>query len=279
MRLLTRQRYIASANKQANKANNLQYQLKKIKVPVFILNTGLVKKSLYKLYSTYFSFKALETSSIILNYTGQAAEIAALFGISKSKLDKQVKALVKIGLLEKRCKDLIIAPYSKLQALHPLECKAFCYVKIKPKDPFEYALTIKKISKNLEKQAYKVINGIERFDNVCTSEAIKLHQEYMQSIIKAFKDNTRPDKPLPPGNLDISLSQAKLAILLGLKSQTGGYYWQQRLQALKYLTVTRRQLISTNSTRVQDSPKFGRWGYNNKQKVSFITMPNSVVFQ
>jgi hypothetical protein len=274
MLLKTGQRYKATANNQIN----LQYQLKKIKVPVFILNTGVVKKSLYKLYSTYFSFKALETSSIIFNYTGQAAEIAALFGISKSKLDKQVKALVKIGLLEKRCKDLIIAPYSKLQALHPLECKAFCYVKVKPNTPTEYALTTKKISKNLEKQAYKVINRIKQFNDVCTSEAIQLHQEYLQSIIKAFKDNTSPDKHIPPGNLDISISQAKLAILLGLKSQTGGYYWQQRLQALKYLTVTSRQLISTNSTRVKNSPKFGRWGYNNNAKVSFITMPNALVF-
>jgi hypothetical protein len=277
MRLLTGQRYIAIANKQANQLNNLQYQLKKIKVPVFILNTGVVKKSLYKLYSTYFSFKALETSSIIYNYTGQSAEIAALFGISKSKLDKQVKALVKIGLLEKRLKDLIIAPYSKLQALHPLECKAFCYVKVKPNTPTEYALTTKKISKNLEKQAHTVINRIKRFDNVCTSEAIQLHQDYLQSIIKAFKDNSSPGI-VPPGNLDISISQAKLAMLLGLKSQTGGYYWQQRLQALKYLTVTSRQLISTNSTRIQDSPKFGRWGYNNNAKVSFITLPNSLVF-
>ena len=280
MLLKTRQRYKATANKQGNQQINLQYQLKKIKVPVFILNTGLVKKSLYKLYSTYFSFKALETSSIILNYTGQAAEIAALFGISKSKLDKQVKALVKIGLLEKRCKDLIIAPYSKLQALHPEQCKAFCYVKIKPYSPTEYALTTKKISRNLEKQAYKVINRIKRFNDGCTdSEAKKLLQEYMQSIIKAFKDNTSPTKIICPGNLDISISQAQLAIMLGLKSQTGGYYWQQRLQALHYLTVNSRQLVSANSTRVQDSPKFGRWGYNNQQKVSFITMPNSVVFQ
>jgi predicted transcriptional regulator len=278
--LLTRQKYQNKANRQALHANNLQYQVHKIKVPVFILNSSVTSKKQYKLYATFLAFKALEKSSIILDYTTKAANIAALFGISKSKLDKQIKSLVNIGLVSKSLKNLIIAPYSKLYELHPAQGKSYCYVKVKPYSPTEYALTTKKISRNLEKQAYKVINKIKRFNDGCTdSQAKQLLQEYMQSIIKAFKDNTSPDKITPPGNLDISISQAKLAILLGLKSQTSGYYWQQRLQALHYLTVNSRQLVSANSTRVQDSPKFGRWGYNNKQKVSFITMPNSLVFQ
>jgi hypothetical protein len=278
MRLKTRQRYSTAANNQANQLKNLQYQVKKIKVPVFVLNTAVVKKSLYKLYSTYFSFKALEKSSIILDYTGQAAAIATLFGISKSKLDKQVKALVKLGLVEKRQKALFIAPYSKIQALHPNQCKAFCYVKVKPFYPLEYAFTTKKISRNLEKQAYLVINYIKRFDNVCTTTAIQLQREYMQSIIQGFITNNRPGIT-PPCNVDISISQAKLASLLGLKSQTGGYYWQQRLQTLGYIAVNNRQLVSPASTRLKDSPRFGKWGYNNKQKVSFLQLANSLVVQ
>lgn len=278
MLVTTRQRYSTTANKQALAINNLQYQVKKVKVPVFILNRAVVNKTLYKLYSTYFSFKALEKSSIILDYTGQAAEIAKLFGISKSKLDKQVKTLVKIGLVEKRLKSLIIAPYSKIYALHPNQCKAFCYVKIKPQNPFEYALTTKIISRNLEKQAHLVINYIKRFDNVCTVTAIQLQREYMQSIIKGFITNNSPGIT-PPCNVDISISQAKLSTMFCLKSQTGGYYWQQRLQKLGYISVTNRQIVSPASTRLKDSPRFGKWGYNNKQKVSFIQLANSVVFQ
>lgn len=275
--LLTRQKYGNKANRQALHANNLQYQVQKIKVPVFILNSSVTSKKQYKLYATFLAFKALEKSSIILDYTIKAANIAALFGISKSKLDKQIKSLVKIGLVSKSLKNLIIAPYSKLYELHPGQGKNYCYVKVKPNTPLEYALTTKKISKNLEKQAYTVINVIKRYDNVCTAQAINLQREYMQSIIKGFKDNSCPGNT-PPVNMDISLSQAKLAKLLGLKSQTSGYYWQQRLKTIGYITVTNRQIISANSTRVEDAPRFGRWGYNHEAKVSFITMPNALAF-
>jgi predicted transcriptional regulator len=276
--LLTRQKYGYKANRQALQANNLQYQVQKIKVPVFILNSSVTSKKLYKLYATYLAFKALEKSSIILDYTTKAADIAALFGISKSKLDKQIKSLVNIGLVSKSLKNLIIAPYSKLYDLHPAQGKSYCYVKVKPNTPLEYALTTKKIAKNLEKQAYTVINRIKRFDDVCTDkEAILLQREYMQSIIKAFKNNTSPGNT-PPGNLDISLSQAKIASLLGLKSSTGGHYWQQRLQTIGYIKVTTRQIVSNKSTREINAPKIGRWGYNNKAKVSFITLPNALTF-
>lgn len=275
--LLTRQKYGNKANRQALHAINLHYQVQKIKVPVFILNSSVTSKKLYKLYSTYLAFKALEKSSIILDYTTKAANIAALFGISKSKLDKQIKSLVRIGLVSKSLKNLIIAPYSKLYELHPGQGKNYCYVKIKLNESLEYALTTKKIAKNLEKQAYTVINRIKRFDDVSTAQAINLQRDYMDSIIKAFKNNTSPGNT-PPGNIDISLSQAKIASLLGLKSPTGGHYWQQRLQKLGYIKVTTRQIVSANSTRVENAPKFGRWGYNNKTKVSFITMPNALTF-
>jgi len=275
--ILTPQKYTETANKQAIRQNILQYQVAKIKVPVFILDHTVTSKRLLKLYSTFLSFKGLEQSAIIFNYTSKAAEIAALFGISKSKLDKQVASLIKLGLLSKSLKNLIIAPYAKLYALHPDQGSAFCYIKIKPGSPFEYAITAKKISKNLNKQAYRIINTIKQFNEVCTARAIELQQEYTQSIIQAFINNTDPGLT-PPCNLDISLSQAKLAKVLGLKSQTGGYYWQQRLQALKYITVNNRQLVSTASTPKKNAPSFGRWNYNNKTKVSFITLPNALAF-
>lgn len=274
---LTEQIYKGELEPPKNSKENLAFQLKKIKVPVFVLNMVGTNKSLNKLYSTYLAFKAFAPSGEILNYTTNAANIAALFGISRATLQARVKQLIKLGLIVPTLKHLTIKPYKALYALHPLETTKYCYVKIKHSVCLHYQIRATALKKNLEAQAHRVVKLIARFDDVTTSQAQTLLGVYKERAENAFRNN-KPALVLPPCNLDIALSQRGIADIYGRKSQVSGHYWQQRLQALRLITVSNRIITSYERTREKDKPRFGMWKYNQAEHVSFLVLPNALAF-
>lgn len=277
MSFLQGQRYAQDSNKQENCNKILAFQLKKIKAPLYVVDLVATNKPLYKLYSTYLAFKALEKSGQIFNYTAKANDIAALFGISPKTLHTRVTALVKLGLLTRTLKNLTIAPYSKLNSLHPDKPTKYAFVRVKPNISLEYSLRTINIKKSLEKQAHTVISLIKRFDDVDTLTATYKLGEYRSSIIQAFQTN-KPVGIFPPCNIDISVSQSKIAAMYNLKSQTSGHYWSYRMAQLGLCTVENRMLTSEARTREKDAPRFGRWNYNQKDNVSFLTLCNYLSF-
>lgn len=278
MQVMQEQRYTTVSNKQELLQESLAFQLKKVKAPLFVLNLVATNKPLYKLYSTYLAFKALEPTGEILDYTGNVHDIAHLFKISYTKLNSHVSQLVKLGLLERTLKRLTIAPYSKLNSLHPTESKQYKFIKINPNSPLEYQLRSKLINADLERQAHVVVRTIARFDNINTVQAIQAHEVYRLSMYQAFRTNTNPATPLPPCNLEVAISQRGIANLLNLKSQTSGNYWERVLEARGLIKTYTRTITSEARTKERNAPRCGLWGYNQKDNVSFISLPNRIEF-
>jgi len=274
MQLTTDQKYNILNDTQINCVDILAFQLKKIKVPLFVLDSTNAQK---RLYSTYFQFKAFAPSGIIFDYTGKAKQIAALFGISKSKLDKQIPLLVKLGLITKTNNRLIIAGLTALHTLHPDNNNQYCYIKVDPGKPLTPAFNTKILYLSLIKQSYIINTYIKRFDNVCTVTAIGYQREYLQSRIEAFKRGIA--EPIqPPVNPDISISLNTLANKLKLNSPAAAHYWQKKLMQLGYISVTNRLVTSKVYQPKELRTLKGYYYYNTKTKLWSLQMPNYVSF-
>ena len=272
MQLTTRQKYNSKLQLQANCNNNLAYKLNKIKVPLYVLYSTNKQK---RLYSTFFQFKAFAPSGVVFDYTKKANTIAALFGISKSKLDKQIPLLIKLGLVTKNGSRLNISGLQALNALHLDGNNKYCYIKIIAGQPLTVAFNTKIVYLSLINQSFLVNTYIKRFDNVCAVTAIGYQREYLQSQIECFKKGI--DVPIQaPGNMDISLSLSAFADKLQLNSPAAALYWQRKLVAEGKIHVKNRLLTSKNYQPKQFRRLNGYYYYNTKTKLYCLQMANYV---
>ena len=67
--------------------------------------------------------------------------------------------------------------------------------------------------------------------------------EYYKAHERAYYQNLRKFDHIHTVNFDISISCEKTAFLYGLKSKSGGHYWQQKLQSLNLLVLEKRAVL------------------------------------
>lgn len=184
--------------------------------------------------------------------------ICTTLNLSVTMLRKYIKRLKDLGWLIKQEKHYQLISYDKLWKQLGYQLKDTCGIKgfkifkidTTNLNQLDLKIIVKEIKTNFLKQEASIIKA-QKKKIASTTDSVSIARKLCKNLRKSF-DRKRYFKyqlssirnhKLPLINFDITLTCAKLALLLGYKTAMSGYYIEQRLKSEELASIVNRKLL------------------------------------
>jgi hypothetical protein len=236
-------------------------------------------KYMRKIVAVYYVLKMNHPSSTIHNLPERMKELAEECNISQRNLYTRVKEMKKEKLVKVKGGSLILCSYQELHEILGVDDKLENYHHKKFTSKPEYILRTLAIKENFSKQEKAIKRKLEKRNKSSGLSDVEFQRQkeaVMNHLIWCFKNSVelRPDELYV--NPDVAISQSTLAIMFGLKSASGGHYWQKVLEKEKLIAVESRILRSSDYT-LRKSP-LGTVFFSRTIRKTCCQLPNKIFF-